>query len=239
MLHEIADRGRVPGATTAAAAGLARRAAAEALGTALLLAAVVGSGIMGERLAGGNAAIALLANSLATGTALAALILAFGDASGAQFNPLVTVCDAFAGGRSWREVPAYVAAQTAGALAGVAAAEAMFGAPLFAVSARVRGGLPLVFAEAVATLGLLLVVFGASRRSLEAAAAGVGAYITAAYWFTASTSFANPAVTLARSLTNTFTGIRPADVPGFLAGQLCGAAAFLALRRTLVARRGT
>jgi len=236
VLPEVADGIRVPEAPPAAAAGLARRAAAEALGTALLLAAVVGSGIMGDRLAGGNAAIVLLANSLATGTALAALILAFGDASGAHFNPLVTVCDAFAGGRSWREVPAYVAAQTVGALAGVAAAEAMFGAPVFAVSAKVRSGLPLILAESVATLGLLLVVFGASRRSLEAAAAGVGAYITAAYWFTASTSFANPAVTLARSLTDTFTGIRPADVPGFLAGQLCGTAAFLALRRTLAPR---
>jgi glycerol uptake facilitator-like aquaporin len=163
----------------------------------------------------------------------ASLILALGAVSGAQLNPLVTLCDALDGHRPWRDVAAYVAAQTAGALAGVAAAEAMFGAPVFAVSEKVRGGLPQAFAEAVATLGLLLVAFGASRRSLEAAAVAVGAYIAAAYWFTSSTSFATPAVTLARALTNTFTGIRPADVPGFLAGQLCGATAFVALRKAL------
>ena len=231
MLRQVAPT--TPAASSIRAPGLARRAAAEGLGTAFLLAAIVGSGIMGERLAGGNPALALLANSLATGAALTALILALGSVSGAQLNPLVTLCEALDRQLPWRDVPSYVAAQTAGAVAGVAAAEAMFGAPVFAVSEKARAGWPHVFAEAVATLGLLLVVFGASRRSLEAAAVAVGAYIAAAYWFTSSTSFANPAVTLARALTNTFTGIRPADVPGFLAGQLGGATAFVALRRAL------
>ena len=226
-----------PGPSPAEPSSLATRSVVEGLGTALLLATVVGSGIMGERLAGGNAALALLANSLATGAGLSALILALGSSSGAQFNPAVTFADAWLGRRPWREVPAYACAQTLGALAGVAAAEAMFEAPVFALSERARSGLPQAFAEAVATFGLLTVIFGASRRSLEAVAAGAGAYIAAAYWFTSSTSFANPAVTIARSLTDTFAGIRPADVPGFLAGQIVGTAAFLLVARRLFTAR--
>jgi len=206
---------------------LTQRAAAEGLGTAFLLVAVVGSGIMGERLAAGNAGLALLANSLATGAALIALLLAFGPVSGAQFNPAVTVADAILHRRPWREVPAYIAAQVLGAFAGVAIAHGMFGEPLFSFSRRVRSGAGQVLGEAVATFGLLAVIFLASRRSPEAVAVAVGAYITAAYWFTSSTSFANPAVTLARAATDTFTGIRPADVPGFLLGQAAGACSFL------------
>ena len=228
-----------PEPSSIGAASLARRSVVEGLGTALLLSAVVGSGIMGERLAGGSAALALLANSLATGAGLSALILAFGSISGAQFNPLVTLADAWLGRRPWRDVPAYAFAQTIGALAGVAAAEAMFQTPVLAFSEKARSGLPQVFAEAVATLGLLLVIFGSSRRGLEAVAAGAGTYIAAAYWFTSSTSFANPAVTIARSMTNTFAGIRPSDVPGFLAGQLCGTAAFVWLWRWLEASAGS
>jgi glycerol uptake facilitator-like aquaporin len=213
---------------------LRRRAAVECLGTALLLAIVVGSGIMAERLSGGNGALTLLANSLATGAGLMALILAFGSFSGAHLNPVVTLTDAILGGRPWRELPLYAAAQLLGALVGVAAAEAMFASPLFELSRKSRAGLPQVFAEAVATFGLLAVVFFSSRRGLTAVAAAVGAYISAAYWFTSSTSFANPAVTLARSLTATFTGIRPNDVPGFLAGQTLGTAAFAILARWLL-----
>jgi glycerol uptake facilitator-like aquaporin len=211
----------------------ARRLAAEGLGTAFLLAAVVGSGIMGERLAGGNVAIALLANTLATGAGLLALILAFGPVSGAHFNPAVTLADASQGGLPWREVPGYILLQVLGAFAGVAAAHLMFGEPLFAASTKARAGLPLGFAEFVATFGLLAVIWGCSRRRPESAATAVAAYITAAYWFTASTSFANPAVTLARSATDTFSGIQPADVPGFVAAQLLGAAAATALFRWL------
>jgi glycerol uptake facilitator-like aquaporin len=203
---------------------LARRLAAEATGTALLLATVVGSGIMGERLAGGNVALALLANSLATGAVLVALILAFGAVSGAHFNPLVTLADATQGRTAWREVAAYVAAQLAGAFAGVLAAHGMFGEPAFAASTHARAGLAQAFSELVATFGLLSVIIGCSRAQPRAVALAVGAYISAAYWFTASTSFANPAVTLARSLTDTFSGIRPEDTPAFLAAQLAGAA---------------
>lgn len=231
MLSSVAARGS--GRSPIDETSLARRSVVEAVGTALLLATVVGSGIMGERLAGGNAALALLANSLATGAGLSALILGLGSISGAQFNPAVTFADAWLRRRPWREVPAYIGAQTIGALAGVAAAEAMFGAPVFALSEKARSGLPQAFAEAIATFGLLTVIFGSARRSPETVAAAAGAYIAAAYWFTSSTSFANPAVTIARSLTNTFTGIRPADVPGFLGGQILGTAAFLVLARML------
>jgi glycerol uptake facilitator-like aquaporin len=217
-------------------ATLARRAAAEALGTAMLLAAVVGSGVMGERLAGGNVALALLANTLATGAALVALILTFGPISGAHFNPAVTLCDATVGGIAWRDVPAYVAAQVTGAFAGVACANVMFGLPVFFASGRVRAGWAQLLSEFVATFGLLAVIWGCSRRERAGVAAvpfAVAAYITAAYWFTASTSFANPAVTLARSASDTFAGIRAADVPGFIAAQLAGAAAATALFRWL------
>jgi glycerol uptake facilitator-like aquaporin len=204
---------------------LARRRVAECLGTAGLLVAVVGSGIMGERLAGGNAAIALLANSLATGAALVALILALGPVSGAQLNPAVTLALAAQRGMPWREVPGHVLAQLAGAFAGVAVAHAMFGEPLFAASAHARAGSAQALSEVVATFGLLAAILGCSRARPGATALAVGAYITGAYWFTASTSFANPAVTLARAATDTFTGIRPADVPAFVAAQLAGAAA--------------
>jgi glycerol uptake facilitator-like aquaporin len=214
---------------------LARRAAGEAVGTAFLLAAVVGSGIMGERLSGGSIGLALLANTIATGAVLVALILTFGPISGAHFNPAVTVCDASQGGIAWADVPAYVGAQLAGAVAGVAVADVMFGEPVFALSQHVRHGGGQLLAEFVATFGLLSVVWGCARlRSATVVPFAVGAYITSAYWFTASTSFANPAVTLARALTDTFAGIRPADVPGFVAAQLAGASAATALFRWLV-----
>jgi glycerol uptake facilitator-like aquaporin len=212
---------------------VARRAAAEALGTALLLAAVVGSGIMAERLAGGNAAVALLANALATGAALVALILTFGPVSGAHFNPAVTLADASQGGIPWALVPAYLVAQVFGALAGVITAHAMFAERLFMVSLHERSGPAQLFSEFIATFGLLSVIWGCSRRRATAVPFAVAAYITAAYWFTASTSFANPAVTIARSFTNTFTGIRPADVPGFIAAQVLGAAVATLLFRWL------
>ena len=217
-------------------ATLARRAVAEAVGTAMLLAAVVGSGIMGERLAGGSVGVALLANTLATGAALAALILTFGPISGAHFNPAVTLCDAAQGGIIWRDVPVYVLAQLAGAFGGVACADIMFGLPVFSASTRVRAGWAQLFSEAVATFGLLSVIWGCSRRERAVAVApfAVAAYITAAYWFTASTSFANPAVTLARSASDTFAGIRPADVPGFVAAQIIGATVATALFSWLV-----
>lgn len=207
---------------------------AEALGTAMLLAAVVGSGIMAEKLAGGNVAIALLANTLATAGALIALILTFGPVSGAHFNPAVTLADAAAGGMKWSAVPGYIAAQIAGALAGVAAAHTMFGEPLFTASKHVRAGGAQMSSEFIATFGLLAVIWGCSRRRPEAVPYAVAAYITGAYWFTASTSFANPAVTLARSMTDTFSGIRPADVPGFIAAQFAGAAAATILFSWLV-----
>jgi glycerol uptake facilitator-like aquaporin len=215
-------------------ASLARRAASELTGTALLLATVVGSGIMGERLAGGNVALALLANSLATGAGLTALILAFGPISGAHFNPAVTFADASQGGLRWAEVPVYVAAQIAGAYAGVALADAMFAEPIFSASRHARAGGPQLLGELVASFGLLSVIWGCARRRSSAVPFAVGAYITAAYWFTSSTSFANPAVTLARAATDTFAGIRPQDVPGFLVAQLVGAAAATALFRWLV-----
>jgi glycerol uptake facilitator-like aquaporin len=204
---------------------LARRAVAEGLGTALLLATVVGSGIMGERLAGGNVAIALLANTLATGAGLVALILTFGPVSGAHFNPAVTVADAWQGGLAWRDVPIYLLAQVAGGIAGVVVAHLMFGEPLLTPSQHTRAGLAQLTSEFVATFGLLSVIWGCSRTRGSVTPFAVGAYITAAYWFTASTSFANPAVTVARSLTDTFSGIRPADAPGFIVAQLLGATA--------------
>jgi glycerol uptake facilitator-like aquaporin len=213
---------------------LARRLAAEGVGTAMLLAAVVGSGIMGERLSGGSVGLALLANTLATGAALVALILAFGPVSGAHFNPAVTVADASQGGIAWGDVPGYVTAQTVGAVVGVAVADVMFGEPMLALSQHVRSGPPQLLSEFVATFGLLSVIWGCSRSRSAAVPFAVGAYITAAYWFTASTSFANPAVTFARSLTNTFAGIRPSDVPGFIGAQAVGAAAATALFRWLV-----
>lgn len=214
-----------------------RKATSEAVGTAFLLATIVGSGIMGERLAGGNVAIALLANTLATGAGLVALILTFGPISGAHFNPVVTLADAWEGGVRWREVPGYVTAQVLGAVGGVAIAHAMFGEPLFAASERARAGAPQLLSELVATFGLLSVIGGVSRRNAQFTPFAVGAYITAAYWFTASTSFANPAVTLARSLTNTFSGIRPVDAPGFIAAQITGALAATALFRFLAPTR--
>lgn len=211
-----------------------RRFVSEFVGTAFLLAAVVGSGIMGERLSGGNVAIALLTNTLATGAALVALILTFGPISGAHFNPAVTVCDAILGGISWAMVPGYIAAQVTGALAGVASAHAMFGLDIFELSQHIRSGPPQLFSEFIATFGLLATIWGVVRSRPSAVPFAVGAYITGAYWFTASTSFANPAVTLARSFTNTFAGIRPQDAPGFIVVQFLGAAAGTLLFRWLV-----
>jgi glycerol uptake facilitator-like aquaporin len=213
---------------------LARRAVAEFAGSLLLLAAVVGSGIMGEMLAAGNIAIALLANTLATGAALIAIILAFGPISGAHLNPVVTLSDAWLGGIGWRETPVYVIAQLAGAFAGVAVAHLMFGLSLFAVSTHARSGPAQMFSEFVATFGLLAVIWGCVRSRPSAVPFAVGAYITAAYWFTASTSFANPAVTIARSMTNTFAGVRPGDVAGFVAAQLAGGFAATLLFRWLL-----
>jgi glycerol uptake facilitator-like aquaporin len=213
---------------------VARRAVAEALGTAFLLAAVVGSGIMGERLAGGNVAVALLANTIATGAALVALILTFGPISGAHFNPAVTLADASQGGIAWREVPIYIAAQIVGAFGGVAAAHFMFGEPLFFASHHVRAGSAQLFSEFVASFGLLSVIWGCVRLRSSAVPFAVGAYITAGYWFTSSTSFANPAVTLARAASDTFAGIRPADAPGFVLAQLAGAMVATLLFRWLV-----
>jgi glycerol uptake facilitator-like aquaporin len=201
------------------------KVAAEALGTMLLLAAVVGSGIMGERLSGGNVAIALLANTIATGCALVAIILTFGDISGAHLNPAVTIAVALERRLSWSEVPGYVVAQLLGALSGVVVAHLMFTEPILASSQHVRSGGAQLFSEFVATFGLLSVICGCSRIRSQAVPFAVGAYITSAYWFTASTSFANPAVTLARSMTNTFSGIRPVDVFGFILAQMAGALA--------------
>jgi glycerol uptake facilitator-like aquaporin len=218
----------------AAAPDVRRRVLSEALGTAFLLATVIGSGIMGERLSGGNAAIALLANTIATGGALVALILTFGPISGAHFNPAVTLADASQGGLPWREVPSYLFAQVVGAFCGVAAAHAMFGEPLFSASQHERSGMAQTFSEFIATFGLLAVIWGCSRRRAAALPFAVGAYITAAYWFTGSTSFANPAVTLARAASDTFAGIRPIDVPAFVMAQLLGAAAATIMFRWLV-----
>jgi glycerol uptake facilitator-like aquaporin len=199
----------------------------------MLLAAVIGSGIMGERLAGGNVALALLANTLATGAALVALILTFGSISGAHFNPAVTLADASQRGIPWGEVPAYITGQVAGAFAGVGAAHLMFEEPLFFTSQHARAGIAQAFSEFVATFGLLMVIGGCARFRSAAVPFAVAAYITAAYWFTASTSFANPAVTLARSVSDTFAGIRPSDAPAFIVAQLLGAACATVLFRWL------
>ena len=204
---------------------LARRAVAEGVGTALLLAAVVGSGIAAERLAGGNGAIALLANTIATGGALVALVLAFGSISGAHFNPAVTLADAWRGGMVWRDVPAYVAAQSLGAICGVAIANTMFGLPPIFFSHHVRTGGATWLGEFVATFGLLATIWGCGRGRAGATPFAVAAYIVGAYWFTSSTSFANPAVTIARSMSDTFAGIRPSDIVPFVIAQLTGAAA--------------
>lgn len=208
-----------------------QRLAAEGLGTAFLLAVIVGSGIMGERLAGGNEAIALLANALATGAGLLAILLAVGPVSGAHLNPAVTVALAMRKHFAWRDVPGYVTVQLAGAVAGVWAAHAMFGMPILEASSKARAGGHLVWAEFVATTGLLSVVFLSSRYRPESTPIAVAAYITSAYWFTASTSFANPAVTLARSLTDTFTGIAAANVAGFLLGQVIAVIVVVACSR--------
>lgn len=211
-----------------------RRAAAEAIGTAFLLAAVVGSGIMGERLAAGNPAVMLLVNTLSTGAALIALIYSFAPISGAHFNPVITLALASRYSFGWKEVPIYIAAQLTGAVTGIAAVHGMFGQPVFSFSHHARGGAPQLLSEAIATFGLLLVIWSSHRHRMEAVTFVVGAYITSAYWFTSSTSFANPAVTIARMMSDTFTGIRPADVPGFIAAQLLGAGAATLLARWLI-----
>lgn len=212
---------------------LAQRVTAEFMGTLFLVAAVVGSGIMGDRLAGGNVAIALLANTIATGAALVALILTFGPVSGAHLNPAVTLADAMEHGILWREAPAYILAQCAGGLAGALVAHLMFGLQWYSLSLHVRHGGAQVFSEFVATFGLLSVIWGCSRVRASVVPFAVGCYITAAYWFTASTSFANPAVTIARAFSDTFAGIRPADAPLFIVAQLAGALAATLLFRWL------
>lgn len=202
---------------------MTKRLAAEALGTAFLLATVVGSGIMAERLADGNAALALLANAIATGAALAALILTFGTVSGAHFNPAVTLVMALDKALAWREAAAYILVQVLAAYAGVAAAHLMFGESFFSASPKERTGAAHWWSEIVATFGLIAVIIGCTRTRPGVIAFAVGAYITAAYWFTASTAFANPAVTLARAASDTFSGIRPADVVPFVGAQIGGA----------------
>ena len=212
-------------------APLSRRLAAEFLGTALLLAVVVGSGIMGESLAGGNMAIALLANSLATGAGLVALISTFGPVSGAHFNPVVSAVEAMMGRLPWRAVAPYVLVQSAGAIAGVIATHWMFELPALTASTHSRTGVAQWWSECVATFGLITVILHGVRHRPDAVPVLVACYITAAYWFTASTSFANPAVTLARSFTDTFAGIRPVDAPAFMLAQLIGAGLALSLYR--------
>lgn len=208
---------------------LSRRLTAEALGTAILLAVVVGSGIMAERLSGGNVAIALLANTIATGAGLVALILMFGTISGAHFNPVVTLSEAWQRNVPTSEVLPYIVVQVVGAFAGVAAAHGMFGEPMFFASEHVRSGPAQWWSEFVATFGLIGVIIGCSRSRPAITPFAVAAYITAAYWFTSSTSFANPAVTLARAASDTFAGIRPVDAPGFIIAQLAGMMAATAL----------
>ena len=214
-------------------APLPQRFVAEALGSAFLLAAVVGSGIMAQRLAGGNVALALLGNTLATGAILVVLITILGPISGAHLNPAVSLAFALRGALPWRHIGGYLAAQIVGGILGVWAAHAMFGLPLWQLSTTVRSDVGQWIAEFVATFGLLLTIFGCVARAPAAVAWAVGLYITSAYWFTASTSFANPAVTLARSLSDTFAGIAPAGAPAFIAAQLLGALAALPVSRWL------
>ena len=214
-------------------ATLSRRMGAEFFGTAFLVCAVVGSGVMAERLSGGSAALALLANTAATGAALLSLILTFGPISGAHLNPVVSVMDWMERGISGRDVALYLLAQVAGGIAGAVSAHAMFSLPLISISVHTRSGPAQIFSEFVATFGLLAVIWGVSRFQPAAIAAAVAAYIVAAYWFTASTSFANPAVTIARCLSDTFAGIRPADVPWFIGAQFCGGFAATLLFRWL------
>lgn len=213
---------------------LARRVTAEFLGTCFLVAAVIGSGIMAERLAAGNIAIALLANTIATGAVLVALILTFGPISGAHFNPAVTLADATQHGIAWRDVPAYLLAQCFGGIAGAIVAHLMFGLHWYSLSTHQRSGSSQILSEFVATFGLLSVIWGCSRVKRGVVPFAVGCYIVAGYWFTASTSFANPAVTIARALSNTFAGIRPADAPAFIAAQFTGALAATYLFQWLV-----
>jgi glycerol uptake facilitator-like aquaporin len=208
---------------------ISRRLAAEALGTTLLLAVVIGSGIMGERLAGGASAIALLGNTLATGAALVVLITVFGPISGAQFNPVVTLAFALKREIGVRLAIAYVVVQLIGAVLGVYVAHAMFAEPILQVSTKLRDGPPQAFSEGVATFGLMATIFGTLRFRADFTPVAVGLYITAAYWFTASTSFANPAVTIARSMSNTFAGIAPISAPAFIAAQIGGALVAVAL----------
>jgi len=215
---------------------LRARLTAEFLGTAFLVAAVVGSGIMGERLAGGNVAIALLANTIATGAALVALILTFGAISGAHLNPAVTLADALEHGIAWPDAAAYMLVQCVGGVAGAIFAHLMFGLRWYSLSTHSRHGWALVFSEFVATFGLVAVIWGCSRTRPGAVPFAVASYITAAYWFTASTSFANPAVTIARSLSDTFAGIRPTDVPLFIGAQVTGAVCATVLFRWLAPR---
>ena len=212
---------------------LPRRIFSEWLGTAFLLAAVVGSGIMAQKLAGGNGALALLCNTIPTGCILVVLILIFAPLSGAHFNPAVSLAFASRGELPWSIAALYIAAQIAGAMIGVWAAHLMFEMPVWQLSTTSRAGIGQWVAEAVATLGLLLTIFGCAARTPAATPYAVGLYITAAYWFTASTSFANPAVTIARALSDTFAGIAPAGVPAFIAAQLAGMAAAVMVGRWL------
>jgi glycerol uptake facilitator-like aquaporin len=218
---------------------LTRKIVSEFVGSGFLVAAVVGSGIMGERLAAGNIAIMLLANTIATGAALFALILTFGPISGGHFNPAVTLVDAMERGVSWMVAACYIPAQCAGAICGAIAAHVMFGLPRISVSSHARSGSAQAFSEFVATFGLICVIWGCTRQRASMVPAAVAAYITAAYWFTSSTSFANPAVTIARSLSDTFAGVRPVDVPPFVAAQLAGAIAATFLFRWLIPRLDT
>jgi glycerol uptake facilitator-like aquaporin len=213
---------------------LSRRLAAEFLGTAFLVGAVVGSGVMGERLASGDVALALLANTIVTGAALVAIILAFGPISGAHLNPAVTLADAIERGLSWRRAAQYAVVQILGGVIGTVAAHLMFGLPPIFLSQHIRTGPAQFLSEFIATFGLVSVIWGCSRARAESVPCAVGAYITAAYWFTASTSFANPAVTIARTLIDTFAGIRPVDAPAFILAQVLGAISATFLFRSLV-----
>lgn len=210
-----------------------RKLLAEALGTAFLLAAVIGSGIMAERLAGGNEALALLCNTLPTGAILVVIILVFGPISGAHFNPAVTIALAARGSFPWVKAAPYIVAQLIGGIAGAWAAHFMFDLPILQASENLRSGAGLWFAEALATFGLVLTIVGCVARTPSAVPYAVGLYITSAYWFTASTSFANPAVTVARAFTNTFSGIMPLHAPAFILAQFAGVAVCLAVLRFL------